>query len=83
MLTDQDRAILAFEAEWIDRPQAARDMAISRRFGWRAARYYQRLSQLLDQQEAIAADPQLVYRLRARREARLAQRSDRLLDRAS
>ncbi|QJU54307.1 DUF3263 domain-containing protein [Herbiconiux sp. KACC 21604] len=70
MLTYNDRIILDFERRWIDRPEGAREEAIRRTFGWTYARYVQRLNQLLDTQAAMAAYPQLVYRLRARIEAR-------------
>ncbi|WP_368499464.1 DUF3263 domain-containing protein [Herbiconiux sp. A18JL235] len=82
MLTDNDRIILDFERRWIDRPEGAREKAIRRTFGWSHARYLQRLNQLLDTQ-AIAADPQLVYRLCGRIEARRATEVRRLLDRST
>ena len=83
MITDNDRIILDFERRWIDRPESAREEAVRRTFGWTYPRYLQRLNEMLDTQAAIAADPQLVYRLRARLEARRAVGEQRLLPRTA
>ncbi|GGH43790.1 DUF3263 domain-containing protein [Microbacterium album] len=72
-LSDRDRAILAFEAEW-RRHGGAKEEAIRARLGLTPARYYQLLGRLIDAPEAIAADPLLVGRLRRQRDARLAAR---------
>jgi hypothetical protein len=81
MLTDQEHAILAFEEHWIDRPAGARELAIFDTFGWRLPRHQQVLGRMLERQDVIAAAPQLVYRLLARRERRLAARAARLAPR--
>jgi hypothetical protein len=81
MLSDRERAILAFEETWIDRPIARRELAVDRRFGMRYPRYLQILGGLLDRQDAIAANPQLLYRLRARRERRSVEAGGRLIAR--
>lgn len=52
--------------------------AIRRAFG-SPARYYQRLSYVLDEPAALEADPQLVYRLRRIRDERAAKRARRVL----
>lgn len=80
VLTDQDRAILAFEERWIDHP-TGREMAVRREFGWTQARYQQRLAQVIVMPAALAECPQLVYRLRTRLERRLNQRDRALLRR--
>lgn len=72
-LSDQDRAILAFEARpW--QHAGSKDAAIFETFGCSATRYYQRLSALLDSPAAYVADPMLVKRLRAQRTQRRARR---------
>ncbi|GAA3657881.1 DUF3263 domain-containing protein [Microbacterium marinilacus] len=68
-LSDRDRAILAFEAEWT-RHGGAKEEAIRARLGLAPARYYQLLGRLIDSGDAQAADPMLVGRLRRRREER-------------
>lgn len=68
-LTDRDRAILRFEAEW-RRHVGAKEEAIRSDLGMSPARYYQLLGRLIDSAEAQAHDPMLVKRLRRLREAR-------------
>lgn len=61
-VTDQQRAILAIERQFW-RTAGGKEQAI-REMGFSAVRYYQLLAQLLDDPAALAADPQLIYRLR-------------------
>ncbi|MDN3496231.1 DUF3263 domain-containing protein [Planococcus sp. APC 4015] len=68
-LTDRDRAILAFEAEW-RRHAGVKEEAIRAELGLAPARYYQLLGRIIDTAEAQAYDPMLVKRLRRLREAR-------------
>jgi len=76
-LSDRDRAILAFEAEW-RKHGGAKEEAIRAEFDIPPARYYQVLDQLIDTADALAHDPLLVRRLRRLRETREAQRAARL-----
>ncbi|GAA1939326.1 hypothetical protein GCM10009775_34230 [Microbacterium aoyamense] len=69
-LTDRDRAILAFEAEW-RRHVGAKEEAIRDDLGISPARYYQLLGRLIETAEAQEHDPMLVKRLRRLREARV------------
>lgn len=77
-LSDRDRAILGFEAEW-RRHAGAKEEAIRSDLGLTPARYYQLLGRLIDTTEAQEHDPMLVKRLRRirdeRRQARLARAS--------
>jgi hypothetical protein len=75
-LTDQEREILAFEREWW-RYGTAKEQACRQRFGLTAGDYYQRLSRLIDAEEALEHDPLLVRRLRRLRAARRRQRATR------
>ena len=75
-LTDRDRAILAFEAEW-QRHAGAKEEGIRAELGLSPARYYQLLGRLIDTAEAQAHDPMLVKRLRRLRDARTAARVSR------
>jgi hypothetical protein len=75
-LTDRDRALLAFEAEW-RRHGGAKEEAIRAEFGMPPARYYQLLGRLLDSGDALAHDPLLVRRLRRLRDARTDERRAR------
>ncbi|MFC7341201.1 DUF3263 domain-containing protein [Saccharopolyspora griseoalba] len=76
-LTDRERGILAFEAQWWKR-SGKKDAAIRELFDMSASRYYQLLNTLLDSPAALRADPMLIKRLRkaraARQRARAAQR---------
>lgn len=75
-LTDRDRALLDFEAEW-SRHVGAKEESIRTEFGLSPARYYQLLGRLIDTAPALEHDPMLVKRLRrlrdARQQARLAR----------
>ena len=68
-LTDRDRDILRFEAEW-RRHVGAKEEAIRADLGMSPARYYQLLGRLIDTAEAQEHDPMLVKRLRRLRDAR-------------
>ncbi|PPG40179.1 DUF3263 domain-containing protein [Rathayibacter sp. AY2B5] len=57
---------------------AASDVAIRSRFG-SPARFYQRLSRLLEDEAALRHDPELVYRLRRNRDERARARVRRRL----
>ena len=78
-LTDRDRAILAFEAEW-RRHAGAKEEAIRAELDLSPARYYQLLGRLLDTAEAQEHDPMLVKRLRRLRDARAQGRAMRAAD---
>lgn len=68
-LTDRDRAILDFERTWWTEP-GPKDTAIRDRFELSGTRYYQLLTELLDDDAALAYDPLLVRRLRRARDRR-------------
>ena len=75
-LSDRDRAILGFEAEW-RRHAGAKEEAIRAELGLSPARYYQLLGRLIDTADAQAHDPMLVKRLRRLRDARAQARIGR------
>jgi hypothetical protein len=77
-LSDRDRAILEFEAEW-RRHAGAKEEAIRADLGLSPARYYQLLGRLIDTAEAQEHDPMLVKRLRRQRATRQRARSARRL----
>ncbi len=68
-LTDRDRAILDFERSWWTEA-GPKDTAIRERFELSGTRYYQLLTELLDDPAALDYDPLLVRRLRRVRERR-------------
>jgi hypothetical protein len=68
-LTDRDRAILDFERTWWTEP-GPKDAAIRERFELSGTRYYQLLTEMLDDPAALEYDPLLVRRLRRVRERR-------------
>jgi hypothetical protein len=68
-LSDRDRAILDFERTWWTEP-GPKELAIRRRFGLSATRYYQVLGELLESTEAADYDPLVVRRLRRLRDRR-------------
>ncbi|MFG6403569.1 MULTISPECIES: DUF3263 domain-containing protein [unclassified Microbacterium] len=76
-LSDRDRALLAFEAEW-RRQGGAKEEAIRAELEMPPARYYQLLGRLIDTAEALEHDPMLVRRLRRLRDAREATRAARV-----
>lgn len=72
-MNDTEREILAFECErW--RHAGNKERVIRERFGLSTNRYYQRLNNLLDDQEALAEQPALVNRLRRLRDTREVRR---------
>ena len=75
-LSDRDRALLGFEAEW-RRHAGAKEEAIRPELGLSPARYYQLLGRLIDTADAQAHDPMLVKRLRRLRDARAQARIGR------
>lgn len=73
-LTEREKAILAFERQrW--NHEGAKESAIRDLFGCSATRYYQERNLLLDRPEALAADPQMINRLRRLRDSRRGRRS--------
>ena len=73
-LSEQDAAMLDFEATWW-RAERPKDDEIRARFGLSTPRYYQALNSLIDRPEALIYSPLLVKRLRRMREQRQAARS--------
>lgn len=78
-LTDDDKAILDFEAQSWTYP-GAKETAIVEQFGMLAVRYYQRLNAIINKPAALAYDPLLVKRLLRLRDARAQQRASRRLE---
>ena len=72
-LSELEHRILDFEANWW-RFAGAKEAAIKELFDLSAPRYYQLLNDLIDCDDALAASPMLVKRLRRLREARMATR---------
>ncbi len=68
-LTDRDRAILDFERSWWTEV-GPKDTIIRERFELSGTRYYQLLTELLDDADALLYDPLLIRRLRRVRERR-------------
>ncbi|MDK8242026.1 MULTISPECIES: DUF3263 domain-containing protein [Corynebacterium] len=68
MLSDTDLAVLRFAAR-APRSLGKREDAIRAELGMTPIRYYQRLNVLLDNPDALAAEPQLVRRLQRLRDA--------------
>lgn len=75
-LTDDERAILDFEAEW-RRHVGAKEEAIRAQLDLAPARYYQLLGRLIETEAALAYDPMLVKRLRRVRDQCDAERAAR------
>ena len=75
-LSELEIRILDFEASWW-RYAGAKEAAIKELFELSAARYYQLLHDLIDRDDALAASPMLVKRLRRLREARMNTRTAR------
>lgn len=73
-MTDDDRALLAFEKQWWKTP-GAKEEAIRDQLGMSTTRYYQRLARILDDPAALAVDPILVRRLHRIRDARAVRRA--------
>ncbi len=74
-LSDRDRAILDFECGWWLEP-GPKEAAIRSRLGLSASRYRELLHLLLDDPEAMVADPLLVRRLRKVRDDKRRSRFD-------
>ena len=72
-LSEREVRILDFEGNWW-RYAGAKEAAIKELFDLTAPRYYQLLNDLIDRDDALAASPMLVKRLRRLREARMATR---------
>ncbi|RRQ26268.1 DUF3263 domain-containing protein [Rhodococcus sp. Eu-32] len=68
-MNDQQRAILDFEKRFYA-TQSGKENDIREQFGMSAVRYYQILTALLDEADALAAEPVLVKRLRRIRDSR-------------
>lgn len=68
-LTDRDRAILDYERSWW-MESGPKELTIRERLGMSPTAYYQRLGELIDDPEALAAEPLLVRRLLRRRDLR-------------
>lgn len=75
-LSEQERAILAFEGQW-QRHIGAKEEAIRAELDLAPARYYQLLGRLIETEAALAHDPMLVKRLRRVRDQRAAERAAR------
>ncbi len=82
MLTDTDMKIRDFERGWSG-GIGAKEAAIRATFGWSAARYYQRLDRVLEDRDALRADPILVHRLIRLRDELAKKRARRQFKRAS
>jgi hypothetical protein len=78
-LDDHQRAMLEFERRWWRQP-GAKEQAIRDTFEMSPTRYYQALNAILDLPQAVAYDPQLVYRLQRLRTAVPRSRGRRRLD---
>jgi hypothetical protein len=76
VLSDRDRALLAFEAQW-SRHTASKEESIREVFGISAARYYQLLNAVIDSPAAVRHDPLLVRRLLRARDERAEARAKR------
>ena len=68
-LTDLEAKILDFERQWW-KFAGAKESAIKELFDMAPPAYYQLLNNLIDRDDALAASPMLVKRLRRLREAR-------------
>ena len=74
LLTDLEFRILDFERQWW-KYAGAKDAAIKELFQISAKEYYELLNNLIDRDDALAASPLLIKRLRRLREARVSSRS--------
>ena len=70
-LTDTDKAILEFEKHWW-RFEGAKRKAIREQLHLSPTRYYQVLNELVDNPEALRAEPVVVRRLQLQRQNRRA-----------
>ena len=74
LLSDLEVRILEFERQWW-KYAGAKDAAIKDLFQISAKEYYELLNNLIDREDALAASPLLIKRLRRLREARVSSRS--------
>lgn len=74
LLSDLEVRILDFERRWW-KYAGAKDAAIKELFQISAKEYYELLNNLIDREDALAASPLLIKRLRRLREARVSSRS--------
>jgi hypothetical protein len=72
-LSDLEVHILDFERQWW-RYAGAKETGIKEQFNLSAREYYELLNNLIDREDALAASPLLIKRLRRLREARLQKR---------
>ncbi len=73
-LSDLEVRILDFERQWW-KYVGAKDAAIKELFDLSTRSYYELLNNLIDREDALAASPLLVKRLRRLRQARISARS--------
>ena len=73
-LSDLEVRILDFERQWW-RYAGAKETGIKEQFNLSAREYYELLNNLIDREDALAASPLLIKRLRRLREARITSRS--------
>ena len=73
-LSDLEVRILDFERQWW-KYAGAKDAAIRELFDLSSRSYYELLNNLIDREDALAASPLLVKRLRRLRQARISARS--------
>jgi Protein of unknown function (DUF3263) len=81
-LTEIDLAILDFEGSWWRQPQP-KSATIRAQLGITPARYYRRLAELADSDEALSHAPLVVLRLRRRRSERRRERFEGAVERRS
>jgi len=74
LLSDLEVRILDFERQWW-KYAGAKDASIKELFQISAKEYYELLNNLIDREDALAASPLLIKRLRRLREARVSSRS--------
>lgn len=74
-LSDLEARILDFERQWW-RYAGAKETGIKEQFSLSTREYYELLNNLIDREDALAASPLLIKRLRRLREARIAARSN-------
>ncbi len=72
MMSERDRKVLDFEGSWWLFP-GPKDRAIREYLQMSAARYYEAVRRLIDDDDALAYAPLVVRRLRRMRSERLAQ----------
>ena len=73
-LSDLEVRILDFERQWW-RYAGAKESGIKEQFSLSTREYYELLNDLIDREDALAASPLLIKRLRRLREARITARS--------